>query len=43
LVIKAFCSTCQKDVQVDDGATAFCPVCSSPLLTVVKPKGPTDS
>ena len=33
--LKAFCTTCQRVVYVDDEKTPICPVCSSPLLQTV--------
>jgi len=32
MALKAFCTTCQRNVYVEDGDTPVCPVCSSPLL-----------
>lgn len=31
-MIETFCTTCQRSTYLHDGAEAFCPVCSSPLL-----------
>lgn len=36
MTIKAFCSTCQRDVYVSEDETPVCPVCSSPLLETVE-------
>jgi hypothetical protein len=30
--LKAFCTTCQRTVYIDDGDTPVCPVCSNPLI-----------
>ena len=32
MAMKAFCTTCQRNVYVEEGDTPVCPVCSSPLL-----------
>ena len=32
LIIEAFCTSCQRNVTIESDATAFCPVCSSPLI-----------
>lgn len=36
MTMKAFCSTCQRDVYVGTNETPVCPVCSSPLLETVE-------
>jgi hypothetical protein len=36
MAVKAFCSTCQRDVYIDDEDTPVCPVCSSPLIETVE-------
>ena len=37
MALKAFCTTCQRNVYVEDGDTPVCPVCSSPLLETTEP------
>jgi hypothetical protein len=37
MALKAFCTTCQRVVYVDDDKTPICPVCSSPLLQTTEP------
>ena len=32
MAAQAFCTTCQRMVYIEEGETAVCPVCSSPLL-----------
>jgi RNA polymerase subunit RPABC4/transcription elongation factor Spt4 len=32
VALKAFCTTCQRTVYIDDGDTPVCPVCSNPLI-----------
>jgi Zn finger protein HypA/HybF involved in hydrogenase expression len=32
MALSAFCTTCQRTVYIEDGDTAECPVCSSPLM-----------
>ena len=32
MAVEAFCTTCQRMVYIEEGETAVCPVCSSPLL-----------
>ena len=32
MAAKAFCTTCQRMVYIEEGETAVCPVCSAPLL-----------
>jgi DNA-directed RNA polymerase subunit RPC12/RpoP len=32
MAAEAFCTTCQRMVYIEEGETAVCPVCSSPLL-----------
>ena len=39
MALKAFCTSCQRDVYVEDGDTPVCPVCSSPLLETTEPQG----
>ena len=34
--MSAFCTTCQRNVYVEEGHTPICPVCSSPLLETVE-------
>ncbi|MEA2433301.1 MAG: hypothetical protein QOG54_758 [Actinomycetota bacterium] len=36
MTIEAFCFKCQKAVEIAADATAFCPVCSSPLIQTVE-------
>lgn len=38
MTLKAFCTTCQRDVYVSEEETPVCPVCSSPLLETVEPR-----
>jgi len=38
MALKAFCTTCQRNVYVEDGDTPVCPVCSSPLLETSEPE-----
>jgi hypothetical protein len=38
MALKAFCTTCQRNVYVEDGDTPVCPVCSSPLLETPDPE-----
>jgi RNA polymerase subunit RPABC4/transcription elongation factor Spt4 len=32
VALKAFCTTCQRTVYIEEGDTPVCPVCSSPLI-----------
>jgi len=32
MALSAFCTSCQRNVYVDEGDTPICPVCSSPLV-----------
>jgi RNA polymerase subunit RPABC4/transcription elongation factor Spt4 len=32
VALKAFCTTCQRTVYIEEGETPVCPVCSSPLI-----------
>ncbi len=32
MAVQAFCTTCQRMVYIEEGETAVCPVCSSPLI-----------
>jgi Zn finger protein HypA/HybF involved in hydrogenase expression len=34
--LSAFCTTCQRNVYVEEGDTSVCPVCSSPLLETIE-------
>jgi hypothetical protein len=36
MAITAFCTVCQRTVYLEEGDTAVCPVCSSPLLETVE-------
>ncbi len=36
MTLKAFCTTCQRTVYVDEDHTPACPVCSSPLLETIE-------
>lgn len=36
MALKAFCTTCQRTVYIEDQDTPVCPVCSSPLLEVIE-------
>ena len=38
MALKAFCTTCQRNVYVEEGDTPVCPVCSSPLLETPEPE-----
>ena len=35
MALDAFCTTCQRNVYIDEGDTPVCPVCSTPLLETV--------
>jgi Zn finger protein HypA/HybF involved in hydrogenase expression len=37
--LSAYCSTCEKDLYIEEEDTFVCPVCSSPLLQVVEGTG----
>ena len=36
MAAQAFCTTCQRMVYIEEGETAVCPVCSSPLVESVE-------
>ncbi len=42
MAAEAFCTTCQRMVYIEDGETAVCPVCSSPLLRSTESGGEDD-
>ena len=39
MAAQAFCTTCQRMVYIEEGETAVCPVCSSPLLESTESAG----
>lgn len=43
MAVEAFCTTCQRMVYFEDGETAVCPVCSSPLLESTESAADNDS
>ena len=42
MAVEAFCTTCQRMVYIEEGETAVCPVCSSPLLESTQSAGDDD-
>ena len=42
VALAAFCTTCQRTVYIEDGDTAECPVCSSPLMEATDPREETE-
>ncbi len=37
MALTAFCSTCRRKVYIEEGHTAVCPVCSTPLVETIEP------
>jgi DNA-directed RNA polymerase subunit RPC12/RpoP len=42
MALTAYCSTCQRNVYIEEDDTPVCPVCSSPLLEAVPPRETPD-
>jgi uncharacterized Zn finger protein (UPF0148 family) len=38
MALSAFCPVCQRTAYIEEGGTAVCPVCSTPLEAVEAPK-----